>query len=158
MPKEIERQYLVANDVWREHADAGVRITQGYLSVEPERTVRVRMREASPSTLTIKGKNVGAVRPEYEYEIPSEEAEELLELCIPALIDKTRYEVHVGELLWEIDVFYGENEGLVLAEVELDEDSMPYEPEWVGADVTGVAAYYNANLVRRPYRTWDDSP
>lgn len=150
---EIERKFLVASDGWR-RAGAGERFQQGYLSVEPERTVRVRL-AGERAQLTIKGLTVGATRVEFEYDIPADEARELLALCIPPLIDKTRHRLLIGEHTWEVDEFHGVNAGLVVVEVELaSEDERVVLPEWVGEEVTEQPAYYNANLIRRPYSTW----
>lgn len=150
---EIERKFLVASDGWR-RAGAGERFQQGYLSVEPERTVRVRL-AGERAQLTIKGLTVGATRVEFEYDIPADEARELLALCIPPLIDKTRHRLLIGEHTWEVDEFHGVNAGLVVVEVELaSEDELVVLPEWVGEEVTEQPAYYNANLIRRPYSTW----
>ncbi len=154
MAQEIERQYLVASDAWRTEAGSGEHILQGYLSVEAERTVRVRLR-AGRARLTVKGPNVGPTRTEFEYEVPVADAEEILDLCLRPVIRKTRHLVERDGVRWEIDVFEDDNAGLVLAEVELDDaDARPELPEWIGEDVTGDARYYNANLVRSPYRTW----
>ena len=153
MGTEIERKFLVKTGEWRSGA-AGRRMQQGYLSTEPERTVRVRL-DGERGWLTIKGRNVGASRPEFEYAIPPEDARQLLTLCQPPLIDKTRYRIpHQGHT-WEVDEFHGDNAGLIVAEVELTaEDEEVVLPGWVGADVTGDAAYYNSSLIQRPYRTW----
>lgn len=128
---------------------------QGYLSIDKERTVRVRIADAE-GTLTIKGITVGATRAEYEYEIPRREAEEMLsDLCLQPIIEKTRHRVRFGGRTWEVDEFTGDNEGLVIAEVELDsEDEGVDLPDWVGDEVTGDPRFYNANLVARPYREW----
>ncbi|MDG1481749.1 MAG: CYTH domain-containing protein [Myxococcota bacterium] len=153
MGTEIERKFLIASDDWR-RAGEGERFQQGYLSVEPERTVRVRL-AGERAQLTIKGRTVGATRPEFEYDIPVEDARQLLSLCIPPLIEKTRYRLSSGGHLWEIDEFHGVNAGLVVAEVELEsEDEEVVLPDWVGAEVTEQPAYYNANLTQRPYSTW----
>ncbi len=154
---EIERKFLL-HDLSAIEGLAGTRMRQGYLSVDPERTVRVRL--AGPRAfVTIKGapSGSGASRAEYEYEVPSVDAEELLDrLALRPLIEKTRYRVSVGRLVWEIDVFSGENEGLVVAEVELpSEITAVVLPAWVGDEVTGDDRYYNASLVSHPYRTWD---
>ncbi len=137
----------------------GIRIAQGYLSVDPERTVRVRV--AGPhGYLTVKGitSDDGASRAEFEYEIPVREAEQILDLiALKPFVEKTRYRVRAGSLVWEIDVFGGANEGLVVAEVELPSTSTEVElPEWVGPEVTGDPRYYNANLVRRPFSRWNE--
>ena len=155
MGQEIERKFLISGDSWREGAN-GILYRQGYLSTAKKRTVRVRIAGDS-AWLTIKGPNQGAVRSEFEYEIPLADAAELLDtLCKHPLIEKTRYKVLVGKLVWEIDEFTGENAGLIVAEVELDaEDQQISLPDWVGEEVTGDPRYYNANLIRHPYREWD---
>ena len=153
MGTEIERKFLIASDDWRRDGQ-GERFQQGYLSVDPDRTVRVRL-AGERAQLTIKGRTIGATRPEFEYDIPVEDARQLLSLCIPPLIDKTRYRLPSGAHTWEVDEFHGVNAGLVVAEVELaSEDELVVLPEWVGAEVTGQPDYYNANLIQRPYSTW----
>lgn len=154
MAEEIERKFLVTGDGWRERR-RGIRYRQGYLSLTPERTVRVR-RAGTKAFLTIKGTAAGAVRPEYEYRIPLSDAMEMLdELCEKPLIEKIRYRVPVGSHVWEVDVFGGDNEGLVVAEVELSRPDERIDiPVWAGREVTGDPRYYNANLVRRPFTTW----
>jgi adenylate cyclase len=148
MPVEIERKFLVASDSWRGHA-LGQRYCQGYLS---KGDVTVRVRRAGPRAfLTIKGSGEGIVRPEFEYEIPVEEAEEMLKLCRRPLIEKTRFEVMHDGLRWEIDEFAGENAGLVLAEVELEHPSQPVAlPDWIGDEVTADQRYRNSQLVDAP--------
>lgn len=154
MPREIERKFRVKGDAWRS-AGAGTLYRQGYLSTVPERTVRVRV-AGQKGLLTVKGINRGAVRLEFEYEIPLADAHQLLdELCERPLIEKTRYTVDFGGLAWEVDEFAGENAGLIIAEIELDDENREIElPEWAGEEVTGDPRYYNANLIRNPYRRW----
>jgi adenylate cyclase len=155
MPLEIERKFLVVGNAWRSPEPPGTRFRQGYLSLDPERTVRVRL--AGPrGWLTIKGPGAGATRLEYEYPIPVQHAVELLEcLCIQPLIEKTRYRVEHAGLVWEVDEFEADNAGLVLAEIELsDPDQSIVLPEWVGEEVTGDTRYYNASLVSNPCRAW----
>jgi len=153
---EIERKYLV-RDVSVVAGLSDTRIRQGYLSVDPERTVRVRV-SGPRAFLTVKGTGSegGASRPEFEYEIPLPDAEELLDgLALRPQIDKTRYRVADGGLVWEIDVFAGENDGLVIAEVELPSEETPVVlPDCIGQEVTGDGRYYNANLVGHPYKRW----
>ena len=152
--EEIERKFLVSGEAWRETAE-GTRYRQGFLSTEPERTVRVRV--AGPrGSITVKGKNVGARRAEFEYEIPVADAERMLDtLCKRPLIEKVRYTVAVAPHTWEIDVFEGENAGLVVAEIELRSEHEAFDkPEWVGDEVTGDPRYFNSNLVSNPYQTW----
>lgn len=154
MPQEIERKYLVSDDSWKNEADRGERIEQGYLSVDPERTVRVRLR-GERARLTVKGPNDGPVRVEFEYEIPPEDAREILELCLRPVIHKQRHLLPGRDGTWEIDVFEGENAGLVVAEIELaDAAAAPSLPPWIGADITDDPRYYNANLVEHPYCEW----
>jgi adenylate cyclase len=154
MGEEIERKFLVAGEAWRETAE-GTRYRQGFLSTEPERTVRVRVAE-SRASITVKGKNVGARRTEFEYEIPVAEAEQMLDtLCKRPLIEKVRYTVAVGPHVWEVDIFEGDNAGLKVAEIELGSEDEAFEkPEWVGEEVTDDPRYFNSNLVANPYRTW----
>ena len=154
MPQEIERKFLVRGEGWRSLGE-GVAYRQGYLSTVAERTVRVRLIR-DRGYLTIKGISVGATRTEYEYEIPADEAGEMLDnLCERPLIEKTRYRIkHMG-LTWEVDEFGGDNAGLIIAEVELDaEDQAIVLPDWVGGEVTGDRRYYNANLISHPFTSW----
>lgn len=154
MGREIERKFLVANDSWRGQA-AGKCYRQGYLSTVKERTVRVRT-VGDKGYITIKGVTVGATRPEYEYEIPQVDANEMLDrLCERPLIEKTRYRIQDGDHAWEIDEFEGENRGLVTAEVELeDEHQQVTLPGWIGKEVTEDPRYFNANLVTKPFTKW----
>jgi adenylate cyclase len=151
MGREIERKYLVRTDgAWRRDADDGERIVQGYLSLDPDRTVRVRLR-AGRAVITVKGRNDGPTRAEFEYEVPYGDGEQLLDLCIDPVIEKVRHLAQFEGRTWEIDQFYGANAGLVLAEVELDDaDVVPVPPAWVESDVTDDPRYYNANLVQQP--------
>ena len=158
MGREIERKFLVRGDGWRSGA-RGTRYRQGFLSTDPDRTVRVRASQER-GWLTVKGRTHGATRAEFEYPIPVGDANELLDaLAVRPLVEKTRYRVDVSGLRWEVDVFEGDNEGLVVAEVELrSEDEDVVKPEWCGEEVTGDPRYYNASLVARPYSSWcDDS-
>jgi len=154
MPREIERKFLLRGEGWRA-LGAGVPYRQGYLSTVPGRSVRVRL-VRDRGYLTIKGITVGATRAEYEYEIPAEDASELLtNLCERPLIEKTRYRVEHHGLIWEIDEFDGDNAGLIIAEVELDEEHQAISlPDWVGEEVTGDPRYYNASLISNPYTQW----
>ena len=153
MAEEIERKFLIANDGWR--SGEGRRYRQGYLSTVKERTVRVRV-AGDRGYLTVKGVTRGATRAEFEYEIPPMDAEQMLDtLCERPLIEKRRYAVQYAGLTWEVDEFFGDNEGLMIAEVELESaDQKVTLPPWVGREVTDDPRYYNANLVRHPYRTW----
>ncbi|MHB1399999.1 MAG: CYTH domain-containing protein [Trichloromonadaceae bacterium] len=154
MAEEIERKFLVSNDSWRPGA-SGTLFRQGYLSTDPERTVRVRL-EGERGVLTIKGLSRGIRRAEFEYPIPAAEAAVLLDtLCLQPLIEKTRYRVEHAGHLWEIDEFAGDNAGLLLAEVELSSEDEAVElPLWVGAEVSSDPRYFNANLIRHPFRRW----
>ena len=152
MAKEIERKFLV-KDSWQPQS-AGIKIAQGYLSTVPERTVRVRIK-GEKGYLTIKGKNVGVSRAEYEYEIPRQDAEEMLQMAEQPILVKTRYLEQQGEFTWEVDVFAGENQGLVVAEIELPaEDAEFSRPAWLGQEVSGDVRYYNANLIKFPFSLW----
>jgi CYTH domain-containing protein len=153
---EIERKFLVLSEAFKKEAQTTTRITQGYLSTDPERTVRVRLK-GKTGYLTIKGKSnaSGTTRVEVEEEITFAKAETLLSLCLPGVIDKTRYEVSLGNHLWEIDEFYGDNQDLIVAEIELrDEDESFEKPNWLGAEVTGDKKYYNSQLSTHPYQQW----
>lgn len=154
MGEEIERKFLVTGDGWRE-AGAGVRYRQGFLSTDPERTVRVRI-AGDKGSLTIKGRTHGARRAEFEYEIPTADAQQMLDtLCKRPLIEKVRHTVTSGTHTWEIDVFEGDNRGLVIAELELESEDEHFEkPDWVGTEVTEDPRYFNSNLVERPFTTW----
>jgi adenylate cyclase len=156
MAQEIERKFQLASTDFKKAAFKKTRITQGYLSSVPERTVRVRIK-GSLGFITIKGKSndSGTSRYEWEKEIPISEAEELLKICEKGVIDKTRYEVKVGYHIFEIDEFYGENEGLTVAEIELSYEDEPFvKPEWLGKEVTGDVRYYNSALMQNPYTKW----
>jgi len=155
MAREIERKFLVTNQDWR--SDDATEYRQGYLSLDRERTVRVRV-TGTTARLTIKGITRGATRQEFEYEIPLGDANEMLTtLCRRPLIEKRRYTVRIGGLDWEIDEFFGDNAGLVVAEVELESEDQPFDrPAWLGREVTGDPRYYNANLVEHPYSAWKD--
>ena len=154
MGKEIERKYLIDNDSWREGA-YGTTYRQGYLSTVKERTVRVRTINEK-GFLTIKGITIGATRMEFEYEIPAAEATEMLdELCEKPIIEKTRYKIPHAGLTWEVDEFAGVNQGLIVAEVELESEAQAIDlPPWAGKEVSGDPRYYNANLIAHPYTTW----
>ena len=158
MGREIERKFLVRGE-YKSQAYAQSRIVQGYICSARGRTVRVRIRDAK-GYLTIKGAAdaAGLSRYEWEKEIPLIEAQELMKLCEPGVIDKTRYLVRCGKHVFEVDEFYGDNEGLVVAEVELSAPDEPFErPAFLGQEVTGDRRYYNSQLMQHPYRTWKDS-
>lgn len=155
MAQEIERKFLVKGD-FKSEAFSHSRIVQGYISSARGRTVRVRIRD-DKGYLTIKGgsNDSGTSRYEWEKELPLAEAEELMKLCEPGIIDKTRYLVRSGGHIFEIDEFYGENEGLVIAEVELQSEDESYvKPGFIGEEVTGDVRYYNSQLMKKPYKTW----
>ena len=154
MGQEIERKFLLAGDGWREGAQ-GVHYRQGYLSTHPDRNVRVRTK-GEKATLTVKGRTQGISRLEYEYTIPLDDARGLLDLlCEKPLIEKVRYKVNYAGLEWVIDEFEGENQGLLLAEVELESEDQAVElPPWIGEEVSDDPRYYNANLVENPFTRW----
>lgn len=154
MPTETERKFLVKDDRYKAGAH-GIYVSQGFLSLDKDRTVRVRL-AGGEAFLTIKGESIGATRMEFEYGIPVEDAIFMLEkLCFKPLIQKTRYKVPYLGFTWEVDEFHGENTGLVVAEIELPSEDTPFEkPEWAGGEVTGDERYYNASLVERPFSRW----
>jgi CYTH domain-containing protein len=155
MAKEIEKKYLVKNSDYKENSSVTY-IQQGYISTQKERVVRVRIKD-DKGYITIKGENNGAIRLEYEYTIPLSEAKEMIEtLCQKPIIEKYRYSYKAADgHTWEIDEFLGDNEGLVVAEIELlDENEVFTLPEWIGEDVTSDIRYYNSNLMINPYKNW----
>jgi adenylate cyclase len=152
MPVEIERKFLVRGDDWK--TDRGVRFIQGYLNRDAERTVRVRIAGAK-AFLTVKGINDGAARAEFEYDIPVADAEQLLQICVGALIEKTRHTVVYAGMMWEIDEFHGANDGLIVAEIELEAAEQTFvRPAWIGQEVTADARYFNSSLAVKPYSSW----
>ena len=156
MSQEIERKFLIKDSSYRDMAFSSYRIIQGYICTDRGRTVRVRIRNEK-GFLTIKGASTdnGLSRYEWEHEIPVEEARELMKLCQPGMIDKTRYLVKYGKHTFEVDEFYGENEGLVVAEVELGSVDEEYEvPTFLGEEVTGQVKYYNSFLMKCPFKEW----
>ena len=156
MLQEIERKFKVKSNTYKTLATKIVRITQGYLSSVPERTVRVRIK-GEEAFLTIKGSSneSGTTRFEWEKAIAVADAEQLLTLCERGVIDKTRYLVPCGELFFEVDEFYGDNEGLVMAEIELPDEKATFaRPDWLGEEVTGDKRYYNSMLMKNPYKNW----
>ena len=156
MALEIERKFLVSGD-FKPLAKKAQRITQGYLSSVPQRTVRVRIK-GEQGYITVKGQGSGITRFEWEKEIPVDDARELMELCEPGIIDKTRYLIDEGEHTFEVDEFYGDNEGLIVAEIELSsEDESFVRPHWLGEEVTGDPRYYNSMLMKNPYANWKKS-
>ena len=154
MGREIERKFLVKFDTYKGSSN-GILYKQGYLCSEVERVVRVRL-IGCKAYITIKGKNVGAARDEYEYEIPYKDAEEIIEkLCEKPIVEKIRYMDEYEGFTWEIDEFHGENEGLIVAEIELNSENENFKkPDWVGEEVTDDSRYYNSNLGRNPYKNW----
>jgi len=157
MATEIERKFLLRSDAWRENADEGTRFRQGYIIGAEKASVRIRI-EGSLANINIKSATLGVRRQEYEYSIPLSEAEEMLDtLCEQPQIEKVRYHVPVGKHTWEVDVFSGDNEGLVVAEVELsDEDEVFERPNWLGDEVSDDTRYYNVCLVKHPYKDWEN--
>ena len=155
MTIEIERKYLVRNDLWKSQVLSKRTLKQGYLANSSNATVRVRV-AGDQAFLTIKSATEGVRRSEFEYLIPVAEAEDMLEgAVIRPVIDKVRYKVKVGDHVWDLDVFAGDNAGLVLAEVELGSEDEAFElPAWAGAEVSGDPRYYNVNLLRHPYGSW----
>ena len=154
MAQEIERKFLVKGD-FKPFVTKSIRITQGYLCSDPERTVRVRIKE-NKGYITVKGKSntSGTSRFEWEKEISVEEAKDLLKICEPGIIDKTRYIIPAENgLFFEIDEFYGDNEGLIIAEIELPSENFNFKkPEWLGKEVTGDIKYYNSSLSKKPFK------
>ena len=156
MALEIERKFLVIEHVWRNRK--GTIYRQGYLNTDKRRNVRVRV-IGDRGFLTIKGIARGAVRVEFEYQIPLSEAEAMLkDLCEKPLIEKKRYKIRHQGLVWEVDEFFGQNQGLVVAEVELErEDEAFVKPQWIGEEVTGDPRYFNSNLIHHPYCKWRET-
>jgi adenylate cyclase len=154
MGTEIERKFLLKSDTWRSLA-RGTRYRQGYLNSTKECTVRVRS-TGGGGFLTVKGPSKGATRIEYEYDIPASDAAAMLDdFCEKPIIEKIRHKIDFAGFVWEVDEFFGENTGLILAEVELESEDQCFEkPEWVGDEVTDDPRYYNANLVTHPYTKW----
>jgi adenylate cyclase len=155
MGQEIERKFLVRNDSWQSSVQQSIRMRQGYLSDGMERSVRVRL-ENDKAFINIKKSGDGIHRHEFQYRIPSEDAETLLdEVALRPLIEKTRHEVPLGGHLWEVDVFEGDNEGLVVAEIELARADEPFDrPDWLGEEVSDDLRYYNVSLREQPFRHW----
>ena len=154
---EIERKFLVTSDAFKKEAFQSYNIRQGFLNSDKERTVRIRLKKDT-GYLTIKGKSTGdgLSRFEWEKEISIFEAEALLALCEEGIIDKIRYEVKSGNHIFEVDEFYGVNEGLIIAEVELNSENETFvAPKWIGNEVTGDVRYYNSQLSKQPYKNWN---
>ena len=156
MPEEIERKFLI--DLKQVTLPSnGIEIRQGYLPLSENNKTVVRVRiKGDEASLAVKGENVGPVRPEFEYTIPFDDAVTMLDtLCQRPLIEKTRYEIPLGNHLWEIDVFHGDNDGLVVAEIELTDEHDQFKlPDWLSGEVTDDPRYYNSNLLQNPYKNW----
>jgi adenylate cyclase len=154
MSVEIERKFLVVRDAWKALGQS-TQIRQGYLSTNPDRVVRVRIDGVS-ATMTIKGRSVGATRGEWEYPIPLQDADELLTgLCERPLIEKARTRIKHDGMVWEVDEFFGENLGLIVAEIELQAEDQPFtKPDWIGEEVTHDARYFNSSLLKHPFTIW----
>ena len=154
MGKEIERKFLLTSDAWRALAK-GTAYRQGYLNSAKERTVRIRT-VGDKAFLTIKGLSVGVTRSEYEYPIPFDDCNAMLDnLAEKPLIEKKRYKIAAGGFIWEIDEFFGENQGLIVAEVELQSEDQAFDkPAWIGEEVSGDPRYFNSNLIKHPYSRW----
>jgi len=155
MPIEIERKFLLVNNDWRDEVKSAQRIRQGYMGEADKASVRIRV-QGDKANINIKSATLAMRRMEYEYEIPLDEAEEMLDqLCKQPQVDKTRFIVELGKHKWEIDEFYGDNEGLLVAEIELSDETETFEkPAWVGEEVTQDPRYYNVNLIKHPYKQW----
>lgn len=154
MAIEIERKFLLFNSDWRKEVYASLQISQGYLSSDPGRTVRVRISDQQ-AFITIKSKTEGTSRAEFEYEIPIGDARQLIQLCERPIIEKVRNLVKVEEKIWEIDEFAGDNQGLIVAEIELEtEEETITLPDWVGKEVSHDPRYFNASLISHPYNQW----
>ncbi|GGX67284.1 CYTH domain-containing protein [Litorimonas cladophorae] len=155
MAVEIERKFLVTGDAWK--SGTPTRLSQGYLASSKDSTVRIRL-AGDLAWLTIKGPTVGISRAEFEYEIPATDAQQMLDMCEGAIIEKTRWQVSYENLIWEVDEFFGENGGLVVAEIELrSEDQTFAKPDWVGEEVTDDPRYANSNLSVKPFTRWNSS-
>ena len=153
MALEIERKFLVNENTWRN--GQGTMYRQGYLNSDENRNVRVRVID-DRGYLTVKGISQGATRVEYEYEIPKPDAESMLDnLCEQPLIIKKRFKIEFKGFVWEVDEFLGENQGLIIAELELESETQTFiKPKWIGVEVTGDPKYFNSNLIHRPYSKW----
>jgi adenylate cyclase len=155
MPNEIERKFLVTGDGWR--AGKSTRYTQGYLSRDKGRTVRVRL-GGDKAFITIKGESTNVTRQEFEYPIPAADADSLFKLCLGPLIEKTRTVIEHEGKKWEVDEFHGDNEGLIMAEIELENEDEPFaRPPWLGEEVSHDRRYYNSQLSQHPYKEWKDA-
>ena len=158
VPKEIERKFLVADEGWRAFADTGRKLRQAYLAETERVAVRVRIEEGGKAFLTIKSAAPGLAREEFEYPLPSSDAETLFTLRQGSMLEKTRFRVPHGGRTWEIDVYHGDNSGLIVAEVELENEADAVEPpSWLGREVTGERRYYAARLAQSPFKDWPRS-
>lgn len=157
MGQEIERKFLIDKNKWQQvNKPAGLFYRQGYLLTDPNKTIRVRLTDQK-AYLTIKGISVGATRSEYEYEIPVDEAKELLDNFSVSELSKIRYKITFANKLWEVDEFLGDNAGLIVAEIELTHEDEAFEiPDWITQEVTGEEKYYNSNLTLQPYKNWNN--
>lgn len=156
MATETERKFLLVSEAWRENVDSVTKIRQGYLARDKGRTIRVRV-AGNEGYITIKGKTLadGITKPEYEYKIPKKDAEDLLKMCLPGIVEKTRHRVSHYNHVWEVDEFHGDNEGLIVAEIELKSaDEKFRKPVWAGKEVTDNGLYTNASLSENPYKKW----
>lgn len=154
MGKETERKFLVNDFTFKAEATAKQEIRQGYLSTEKTHVVRLRIKDGK-GFITIKGEGTGITRSEFEYEIPRADAMEMMQRMCSVLIEKFRYIVSYGGMKWEVDEFLNDNEGLLLAEIELEGEDQPFEkPPWISHEVTGDKRYYNAHLLNKPYKQW----
>ena len=153
---EIERKFLISSEAFKKEAFKRTRIVQGFLNTHPMRTVRIRIK-GDQGFLTVKGisNEAGTIRTEWEKEIDVDEADSLLKLCEEGIIEKMRYEIKTGKHIFEVDEFFGENLGLTIAEIELNEEHESFEkPNWLGKEVTGDVKYYNSQLSKKPFKTW----
>ena len=155
MATEIERKFLILNQDWQEHVGAEVHIAQGYLASNEFSSTRIRIQD-DKANINIKSATLGISRTEFEYVIPVDDAQQMInDLCVKPVIEKTRYFVRHNKHTWEIDVFSGDNEGLIVAEIELSSTDEAFEtPSWIGEEVSNDARYYNVCLVKNPYNTW----
>ena len=155
MAVEIERKFLLKNDSWKKSVTHSINIRQGYLAPLSKSSIRVRV-EGENANLNIKSATLGIRRTEYEYAIPLEDALEMLnKLCLEPQINKTRHHVQINHHTWEIDEFYDDNQGLLVAEIELESEDEPFEkPKWLGEEVTDDTRYYNVNLIKHPFKDW----
>lgn len=155
MGVEIERKFLVKKDLWNKVKQGGTLYRQGYMLREENKTIRVRLIVGDKGYITIKGKSEGFSRHEYEYAIPEKDAEELLGNFCDAVVSKKRYKINIEDKLWEVDEFLGDNEGLIMAELELKDEAEAFTlPEWIDTEVTGDKRYYNSELSVNPFKNW----